>query len=120
MTIVFRDADVEFLFADMGVPVSINGVPGIGLVDENDQIVVSNNGRGEVIAGVHTVVVQTSKFPTNGIRNGMQIIVDGIVASVRQKLKEGDAALTKILIGDVSGITIPPPPQVGIIDGGTF
>lgn len=119
MTIAFRDGDVDALFADMGVPITLNGTPGVGLVDDNDQIVVSNNGRGEIVGGVHTVVVQTSKFPFT-IRNGMQIIVDGIVASVRQKLKEGDAALTKILIGDVSGITIPPPPQQGVIDGGTF
>lgn len=97
MTIAFRDGDVAALFADMGVPVSINGTPGRGLVDENDQIVVTNNGRGEVVGGVHTVTVQTSQFPP--ITNGQAVIVDGVTYSVRQRLKEGDAALTKILLG---------------------
>jgi hypothetical protein len=113
MTIAFRDADVGPMFKDMGVPVIINGTPGLGLVDENDQIVVSNNGRGEVVGGVHTVRVQASKFPP--IKNGMQIIVDGLSYSIRQKLTEqGDAAIVKFVLGDASGIT-----EV-IVDGGTF
>lgn len=99
MTIAFRDGDVAALFADMGVPITIAGTSGLGLVDENDQIVVSNNGRGEVVGGIHTVTVQTSKFPP--IANGQAIVVDGVTYTVRQKLKEGDAALTKILLGSV-------------------
>jgi hypothetical protein len=99
MTIAFRDGDVAALFKDTGVPVTINGISGVAIVDENDQIVVQNSGRGEVVGGVHTVTVQTSKFPT--ITNGMPIIIDGVTYSVRQKLKEGDAALTKILLGSV-------------------
>lgn len=97
MTIAFRDGDVDFLFKDMGVPITINGISGLGLVDENDQIVVSDAGRGEVVGGVHTVTVQTSKFPP--ITNGLPIVVDSVSYTVRQKLKEGDAALTKILLG---------------------
>jgi hypothetical protein len=112
MTITFRDGDIDAIYRDLAamggaVPISINGVAGTGIVDENDQVVIVNAGRGEVVGGVHTVTIQTSKFP--GVREGMQIIVDGITASVRQKLKEGDAGLTKILIGDSSGITIEPP-----------
>jgi hypothetical protein len=99
MTIAFRDGDVAALFADMGVPITIGGTPGLGLVDENDQVVVTNNGRGEVVGGVHTVTIQTSKFPA--VTNGMAIVVDGTNYTVRQKLKEGDAALTKILLGSV-------------------
>lgn len=124
MTIAFRDADIPALFADFGVPVVIGGVSGLGLLDENDQVLVTWGGlhhstpQGQVAGDVHTVTVQTSKFPA--IALGLQIIVDGIVGSVRQKFKEGDGGLTKILIGDVSGITVPPTPQVGIIDGGTF
>jgi hypothetical protein len=99
VTIVFRDADVAALLADMGVPIMLDGTPGIGLVDENDQIVVTNNGRGEVISGVHTVTVQTSAFPP--ITNGMPIIVDGVTYSVQKRFKEGDTAFTKILLGSV-------------------
>jgi hypothetical protein len=102
MTISFRDADVAAIFADakkmgLAVPVKINNVDGVGFVDENDQIIVSDGQRGEVVGGVHTVTVQTSAFPA--ISQDMPIDVDGVTYTIRQKLKEGDAALTKILLG---------------------
>lgn len=105
MSIVFRDGDIDAIYSDLfalggAVPVTINGVSGRGIVDENDQVVVVNNGRGEVVGGVHTVTVQTSKFPA-GIKADQSIVVDGITYTVRQKLKEGDAGLTKILLGSV-------------------
>lgn len=105
MSIVFRDGDIDAIFRDMvaiggAVPVTINGVVGVGIVDENDQVVIVNGGRGEVVGGVHTVTVQTSKFPA-GIKADQPIIVDGVNYTVRQKLKEGDAGLTKILLGSV-------------------
>lgn len=103
MTIVFRDADLAALFADarkmgLAVPISINSVDGEGIVDENDQVIVSDGRRGEVVGGVHTVTVRTSAFP-GGITQDMPIVVDGVSYTIRQKLKEGDAGLTKILIG---------------------
>jgi hypothetical protein len=118
MTLAFRDGDVQFLF-ETGVPITLNGTSGVGLVDKNQQVVVSRGGRGDVVSGVTTITVQTSKFNFT-IRNGLQIIVDGVVGSVRQLLPENDAALTKFLLGDASGVTVPPPPQVGVIDGGQF
>jgi hypothetical protein len=101
MTIVYRPEDIGPLIAlDFGTPVTIAGTPGLGIVDENDSIVVTNNGRAEVITGVHTVQVETAAFPT--ITNGQAIIVDGVTYSVRQRQKEGgDGGLTKILLGSV-------------------
>jgi hypothetical protein len=100
VSVVYRDADVGALMSlDFGVPVTIGGTPGRGIVDENDQIVVTNNGRGEVLSGVHSVLVQTSAFPT--LANGTPIIVDGVTYSIRQAQKESDTAFTKILLGSV-------------------
>lgn len=104
MTITFRDGDVGALLRDMlaigaASPVSINGVSGIGIVEENDQIVVTNGGRGEVVGGMHTVLVQTSQYPA--IEQDMPMVVDGKSYTVRQKLESGDSAVTKILLGSV-------------------
>lgn len=103
MTIVYRDNDVDVLFKDMGVPVVIGGVPGLGLLDENAEVLVTWGGlhhstpQGQVMGDVHTVTIQTSKFPA--IAQNMAITVDGANYTIRQKAKEGDGALTKILLG---------------------
>lgn len=100
MSVVYRDGDIGPIMAlDFGVPVTIGGTPGLGIVDENDTIVVTNNGRGEVMTGVHSVLVQTSAFPS--ITNGIPIIVDGVTYSVRTKQVEGDTGFTKIALGSV-------------------
>lgn len=106
MTIAFRDDEVGKITADAGriglaVPVVIDDVAGVGYVDENDQILVSEGGRGAVVGAVTTVTVQTSAFPAGSLKEGKSIVVDGSNYTIRQKLKEGDAALTKILIGSV-------------------
>jgi hypothetical protein len=100
VSVVYRDADIGPIMAlDFGVPVTIGGTPGRGIVDENDTVVVTNNGRGEVISGVHTVQVQTSAFPT--LANGTAIIVDGVTYSIARKLTESDTAFTKLVLGSV-------------------
>jgi pyruvate kinase len=101
VTIAFRDTDVSALFKDFGVPITIDGNAGVGLVDENDTIIVSEGGRGAVVGAVTTVTVQTSAFPTGSLKEDKPIVVDGVNYTIRQRLKEGDAALTKILIGSV-------------------
>lgn len=106
MTISFRDADVSSIFADaarmgLAVTVTIDGVVGVGIVDENDTIVVSDGNRGGVVGAVTTVTVQTSAFPAGSLKEDKTIVVDGNNYTIRQRLKESDAALTKILIGSV-------------------
>jgi hypothetical protein len=106
MTITFRDADVSALFADaarmgLAVSVTIDGNTGVGIVDENDQVIVSDGNRGGVVGGVTTVTVQTSAFPADSLVADKAIVVDGVSYTIRQRLKESDAALTKILIGSV-------------------
>lgn len=99
MSIAFRDGDVAALFKDTGVPVTIGGTPGLAIVIENDQVIVSNNGRGEVVGGAHTITVQASKFPS--ITNGMTVVVDGVTYTIRQRVAETDAAQAKFLLGSV-------------------
>ena len=95
----FRDQDIPALLADTGVPVTIGGVAGTGLLDENDQVLVSDRNGGEVLVPMTTLTVQSSAFPN--LRIDTAITVNGTNYTVRERLKTGDAALTKILLGSV-------------------
>jgi hypothetical protein len=95
----FRDQDIPFLLADTGVPVVIGGVSGTGLLDENDQVLVSDRNGGEMLVPMTTVTVQSSAFPN--MRIDTAVTVNGTNYTVRERLKTGDAALTKILLGSV-------------------
>jgi hypothetical protein len=95
----FRDQDIPFLLQDTGVPVLIGGVSGIGLLDENDQVLVSDRNGGEVLVPMTTLTVQSSAFPS--MRIDTAVTVNGTNYTIRVRLKTGDAALTKILLGSV-------------------
>lgn len=92
------------MFADaaklgLAVAINIDGHVGVGIVDENDQILVTDGNRGGVVGAITTVTVQTSAFSAASLKEGKLIVVDGVTYTIRQRLKESDAALTKILIG---------------------
>lgn len=114
----FRDADIPALLADMGIAVTIGGVAGIGLLDEADQIVVQDSERAGVVMLATTLTVQTSAFPAAKI--GDPVVVGTINFTVRERLREGDGGLTKLLLG--SGPVVPQSGQAAnnIVDGGTF
>jgi|SRR6516164_2133319 hypothetical protein len=95
----FRDQDIPFLLQDTGVPVVIGGVSGVGLLDENDQVLVSDRNGGEVLVPMTTLTVQSSAFPN--MRIDTAVTVNGTNYTIRERLKTGDAALTKILLGSV-------------------
>ena len=95
----FRDQDIPFLLQDTGVPVVIGGVSGVGLLDENDQVLVSDRNGGEVLVPMTTLTVQSSAFPN--MRIDTAVTVNGTNYTTRERLKTGDAALTKILLGSV-------------------
>ena len=94
----FGDSDVPALFADMGVPITVGGVAGLGLVDDADQILVQDVNRGQVVVLATTVTVQTSAFPTAKIGD-VVAIVGGASFTIRERLRVGDGALTKLLPG---------------------
>lgn len=93
----FGDADIPTLMADMGIPISVGGVMGIGLLDEADQIFVQDAQRGEVIATATTLTVQSSAFPNCKV--GDVVAVNGKTFTVRERLRESDGGLTKLLLG---------------------
>ena len=95
----FRDQDIPFLLLDTGVPVVVGGVSGVGLLDENDQVLVSDRNGGEVLVPMTTLTVQSSAFPSMKIDTA--VTVNGTNYPIRERLKTGDAALTKILLGSV-------------------
>lgn len=93
----FGDADIPALMADMGIAVTVGGVGGVGLLDEADQILVQDSNRGEVVATATTLTIQTSAFPSAKI--GDAVIAGGRNFTVRERLRESDGGLTKLLLG---------------------
>ncbi|MGH9685283.1 MAG: head-tail joining protein [Candidatus Acidiferrales bacterium] len=98
----FGDADIPALLADTGVPVTIGGVAGIGLLDEADEIVVHDfmrgeQDRGQVAVPVTTLTVRTSDFPAVAVN--VAVTVGSRNYTVRERLRTGDGGLTKLLLG---------------------
>jgi hypothetical protein len=93
----FGDADIPALMADMGIRVTVGGVDGIGLLDEADQILVQDVNRGEVVATATTLTIQSSAFPT--VKIGDAVAVGSKNFTVRERLRESDGGLTKLLLG---------------------
>jgi hypothetical protein len=93
----FGDADIPALMEDMGIAVTVGGVAGIGLLDEADQIMVQDSNRGEVVATATTLTIQSSAFPNCKI--GDAVSVGGKNFTVRERLRESDGGLTKLLLG---------------------
>ena len=93
----FGDADIPALMKDMGIAVTVGGVAGIGLLDEADQILVQDVNRGEVVATATTLTIQTSAFPNAKI--GDAVIVGSRNFTIRERLRESDGGLTKLLLG---------------------
>jgi hypothetical protein len=97
-TPAFGDADIPALMADMGIAVIVGVVAGIGLLDEADQIMVQDSERGGVVVLATTLTVQTSAFPTAKI--GDAVVIGSTNFTVRERLREGDGGLTKLLLGN--------------------
>lgn len=93
----FGDADIPALMADMGIPVTVGGVAGVGLLDEGDEILVQDAVRGQVVVLATTVTVQTSAFPSMKI--GDAVVAGSKTFTIRERLRIRDGALTKLLPG---------------------
>lgn len=100
----FGESDIPFMLAGVGVPMTAGGVNGYGILDLNDEIVVDDTGRGQVIMTAITLVVQTSLFPHSAIATDATITakdpMTGTVKSfvVIKPLGSGDGALSKLLL----------------------
>lgn len=95
----FGDSDIPTLFRDFGRPVTIGGVAGVGIPDFNDELIETSDGpdRGKVVIKISAITIQTNQFP--GCHIGDAVLFDAIAYTVRERLREGDGALTKILLG---------------------
>lgn len=104
--------------ADMGIAINVGGVAGIGLLDEADEILVQDQTRGAVIVTMTTLTVRTSDFPSAAVDAAVVIGTNNF--TVRERLRQGDGGLTKLVLG--SGPVVPPggPGPQNILDGGTF
>jgi hypothetical protein len=80
-----------------GVPVTIDGTAGIGLMDWNDQLLVGDQDHAQVIVGMPMLTIQTSAFPN--VKEDSAVIVDGKNYTVRERLRYADAGLTKLFLG---------------------
>jgi pyruvate kinase len=106
MTIAFRDSDISSVFADaasmgLAVAVVIDGVVGIGFIDESDTILVTDGNRGGVIGPVTTITVQTTAFSAGSLQADKSISFAGNSYTIRSALREGDTGLTRLQIGSV-------------------
>jgi hypothetical protein len=93
----FGDSDIPALMTDTGIAISVGGVEGVGLLDEADQIIVQDLNRGEVVATATTLTIQSSAFPNCKIDDA--VVAGGKNFTVRERLRESDGGLTKLLLG---------------------
>lgn len=94
---MFRPEDiVAMMKPPIGTPVSFNGADFFGLLDTNDLVVVGDSGRGEVLGATISLLVRTLDVPNVKIDDA--ITVDGVDYFVRDRVREGDAALVKLLL----------------------
>ena len=80
----------------LGTPVVYGGSSFFGFLDTNDLVVVGDRGRGEVIGAAISLIVRTLDVPNVKIDD--PITVDGVAYRVRDRVREGDAALVKLLL----------------------
>lgn len=98
MTTVFRDGDIAVLIQNTGgVPITVDGVSGFGLMDHSDEILFSDQNRGTVVVGMPTLTIQTSAFPNAKI--GSVVVVDGVTYTVRERMRQGDGGVSKLMLG---------------------
>ena len=94
---MFRPEDiVAMMKPPLGTPVVFNGTPFFGLLDTNDIVVVGDHGKAEVLGATITLLVRVLDVPNVAIDDPIQ--VDGVDYLVRDRLREGDAALVKLLL----------------------
>lgn len=98
LTGFYGDADIPFLLGtDFGVAVVIGGNPTIpGIKDLVGKDVIQSQGVSGVSATDIIVSVQTSALPAH-LKNKTTLTVDGVAMRLRDRLQEGDGALTHLV-----------------------
>lgn len=97
----FGDDDLPTMFADMGIAVTIGTVNGIGLLDEEDEVLVQDADRGQVEVLMTTLTVRTTDFPNAAIDQAVAIGSRNFTVRDRQRIRDG--ALTKLALSQTAG-----------------
>jgi hypothetical protein len=95
----FVDDDLPVFFSDFGVDILVGSVvyEKAGLLDEIDELV--NTGRFESAdVGEYISVVTRTDYPVLFV--GDSFVLDSRTLTVRQRLKEGDGKLTRLLCSE--------------------
>ena len=94
----FGDSDIPALMADMGIAVTVGGVPGVALLNEGEELMVQDGDRGGVVILATTLIIQTSAFPA--AKAGDAVVVNGKNFTIRQRVAESyDGGLKKFVLG---------------------
>jgi hypothetical protein len=95
----FGDADVDTMLADWGHSITIAGVTRPCLFDERDAIGLEQDGGAGQIMRVAVATIKTSDFPN--VMNDDACVVDGVSYTVWRRLRQGDGAITELLLRKV-------------------
>jgi hypothetical protein len=97
MPTYYGDADIPALLADFGRPVVLAGAPNLklGLIDFVGKDVLQSMNVSGIAGTTVTVSVQTSALPSP-LPMRTAITVDGAAMFIRDRLQEGDGALTHL------------------------
>jgi hypothetical protein len=94
---MFKESLSAF-FADMGVPVSFDGVTVRGLVDDIEELQQTNESGMSSVVARFRVTVPTAAF--EDLRVGALIEVDGRELEVRERYRTQDGAITELYCTD--------------------
>jgi hypothetical protein len=113
----FGDADIPTLLAAMGIPITVGGVAGVGLLDEADEVLVQDAERGQVVALMTTLTVRTTDFPAAAIDQA--VAVGSRNFTIRDRARIGDGGLTKLMLSlvTVASYQTSGAPQFAFADG---
>lgn len=100
MPTIYNDADVAAMLSGPdSVAVILGGIPGRGLKDAVDEVVLREHGIAGIVNTTITVMLQTSAFPALAAANaiGLPIAVDGVAYEVAGRLRIDDGAVTHLI-----------------------
>lgn len=91
--------DLAPFFAELGKPVSFDGITVNGLVDDVEELVQTNDAGATSVVNRLRVTVPTAAFEE--LRVGSSIEVDGRELVVRERYRTQDGAITELYCADV-------------------
>lgn len=92
----WNDSDIDAMLKGLGgVPVTHGTETGTGVIDSIDEHVLAGAGSAQISNHI-LLRVRTTAFPT--MKNGDPIVADGVNYKVVDRKKEGDGAVTVLIL----------------------